>query len=256
MNKKFFKLSLLLCGITVGAHLALTVVSLLVDIFSTNATLQQAFADVAQLFGSLAEITAYSIVLYSFVHFKPSEAYKSFYIAGGVHLSSVLLSVIPMGILICLNVGGFDAIFYYILTSFKDALFAVAYTRILPTLLIALASYNITKVGTTAISSVFNFKNTIAKSMLISALIIYLTKVITAILTNDIIAVSSIIASAGLNTETPTLTAFEFFIELWNNVIYAHIQYVVVYFVVQYFAMFIIYRIYKNNEHMQQNINN
>lgn len=248
MNKKFFKLSLLICGIAVGLHAALVTTSLLIDIFSGNDTLQQAITDISQFFGSLAEIIAYSIVLFSFVHFKPKEAYKSFYIAGGVHLSSVLLSMIPMSILICLTVNEFDAIFYYIFTSFKDALFAVAYTRILPTLLIALATYNITKVGTSAVTSVFNFKNSIIKSMLISALIVYLTKVITAILTNDIIAVSSIIAVGDLHTSPSSMSSFEFFVQMWNNVLYAHIKYVVIYFVLQYFAMYIIYRIYKKNE--------
>ncbi len=241
MNKRTIKFSILLAGITVSLHTIFVIVQLMLDLFSKNADLQYAFADIAQFFGGLAEITAYAIVIYAFTHFKPTEAYKSLFIAGSVHLASIILTLVPVCIIICATVPETAGKLYFIAESFRDAYLGSMNPRIIPTLLVALITYLCTKNGTYYIKSLFSFKNPIQRAMIFSTLAVYLTKALTAFIVNDGVAITSLIAKGSLLTDAPTMTLGEFWLSLWNDVLYAHVKYFVIYLVLQYFILLFVY---------------
>ncbi|MBO5338702.1 MAG: hypothetical protein J6A96_03275 [Clostridia bacterium] len=241
MNKRTFKFSILIAGITVAVHTAFVIAQLMLDIFSNNTDLQNAFADVSQFFGGIAEITAYAIVIYAFTHFKPAQACKSFIVAGSVHLSSVILTLVPVCILIGITVPEVDAMLFYMADAIRNAYLGAVNPRIIPTILVAVITYLCTMNGTAGIKSLFSFKNPIQKAMIFSTIAVYLTKVFTAIIVNDLTMITTVIVNGGLLTDTPLITAGEFWLEMWNTVLYPHVKYLVIYLVLQYFVLLLVY---------------
>ncbi len=212
-------------------------ISFLVDFLADNETASLVFKEIRTAFDLIAEYTAFGIVIYSFCRYTPGKAKRSILIALGSILLSFMFQIIATAVYeLTTSAEESGDIWTNILMFTLFGLLGVVIERILPCLLIAFITFLCTRNGTAKVSRIFSFKNPIQRSMLFSAITIYLINEIPTL----ILHIIEIVGIGG----TSQLYAEEFML----NYVIPHILILVYNLIFVYFIFLIVYFICKKFE--------
>ena len=175
MSKRTTIFLSLLALVTALLSVVFILSSFFVDQLTDNVTVSMIFEELRTAFDLIAEYTALGVVIYAFCRYKPKEASRSLFIALGSFLFCFLFQIGATAVTELKSVDNFfGRIFWFTLFG----LVGLIVERIIPCLVIALISFLCTRKGTKRITKIFSFKNPIQRSMLFSALVIYLVNAV------------------------------------------------------------------------------
>lgn len=206
--------------------------SFFVDQFD-NQVASMVFEELRTAFDLIAEYTALGIVIYAFCRYTPKKASRSLLIALGSFLFSFLFQIGATALTEMISSENF-LVNVAMFTLFGA--FGLVIERILPCLLIALISFLFTKNGTKRITNIFSFRNPIQRSMIVSAVVIYLVNAIPML----ILHILEIISIGG--------TQNMYFDEFLMNYIIPHLLVVLYNLLLVYGIFLLIYFICKKFE--------
>lgn len=232
MSKRTTLFLSLLALVTALLSVVFILVSFLVDIFADSEVASLTFKEIRTAFDLIAEYTALGIVIYAFCRYSFKEAKRSVLIALGSFVFSFLFQIIATGAIeFKTSESSSEDIWLSILMFAAFGLLGLLIERVLPCILIAFISYLCTKNGTTKITGLFSFKNPIQKTMLISAIAIYLINAVPTL-------ILYIIEIAGIGG-----TSQLYFEEFMLNYIIPHLLILVYNFLLTYVVFLVVYLI-------------
>lgn len=176
MSKRTTKFLILLALVTSGVSVFFITCSFLIDQFTENVILSDAFYYIRTAFDLVAEYTAFAIVIYAFCRYKFKQAWPSVIIALGSFLISAVFQIgataavqitsnTKLGVWDILGNIGIDLLLGF---------FGLTIERLIPCVLIALITFLCAMHGTKRITKVISFKNPSQLAMIISCFIMYL----------------------------------------------------------------------------------
>lgn len=229
MKKNYFKLSLTL---NIVFALVAVVFSLIFYFYSTQVYEGEAFLNflyyVKTFFDLLAVFIGYTTIIYAFSQFD----FKNGLISIGVFSISFFISFLfqVVGSIID-NSGEFtvDFLVYVIYYSFGQGFI----TQMIPAFILAFITYKLTKSGTQRINSFFSWKNSIQKTMLIGALVIFGLNLVSHTGFTMLPSLISELSDYGSITRDH-LTA----------IIVSYVEIAIFYLVMQYTVYYFMYKIY------------
>lgn len=180
MSKRSIKFLILLAAVTAGISVFFISCSFLVDLFTDNDIVGDAFYYIRTAFDLVAEYTAFAIVIYAFCRYSAKKAWPAVLIALGSFLFSALFQIgATAAVQIYTNTElGFGDILGNIGIDLLLGLLGLTIERLIPCALIALITFLCTMKGTQRISKLISFKNPSQRAMFISCLLLYLINAI------------------------------------------------------------------------------
>lgn len=234
MNKKFFKFSLTL---NIVFAMISIIFSLIYFFYSASATSGDGFVVfleyVEKFFDLMAVFMGYATIIYAFSMLSLTDGLYSFVSFSASFLLSYIFYVAGFLIFASSDPGvtltsydGISLVYFYFGQSFI--------TQMLPAILIAFITHKLTKKGTQKVTSMFTFKNSIQKTMLVLTLVFFaLNFVLSTVI--DVWPMIKSLFTDGIIRESNLNATIEIYVNL-----------IVFYLIMQYLVYYFFYKIYDN----------
>lgn len=242
MSKRSIKFLILLAAVTAGISVFFISCSFLVDLFTENDIVSDAFYYIRTAFDLVAEYTAFAIVIYAFCRYSAKKAWPAVLIALGSFLFSALFQIgATAAVQIYTNTElGLGDILGNIGIDLLLGILGLTIERLIPCAIIALITFLCTMKGTQRISKLISFKNPSQRAMLISCLFIY----IIAATPELVLSIIELISYGGPSN----MYAEEFFSFIGFNIILNQTAILVYNLILQYFVYLLIYYLCQRHE--------
>ena len=242
MSKRTTKFLILLALITSGISVFFITCSFLVDNFTENVMLRDAFYYIRTAFDLVAEYTAFAVVIYAFCRYPVKKAWPAVLVALGSFLISALFQIGATTIVQILNNQDLSTgdILGNIGIDLLLGIVGLTIERLIPCVLIALITFLSAMHGTSRISKIISFKNPSQRAMIISCFLMYLINAVPQL----ILTMIDFISIGGPSN----MYAEEFFAFIGFELVLQQVMILIYNLILQYLVYLFIYYLCQKHE--------